>query len=731
MSDTKQAQPFSGGFGLSHKGSGPLAQLWPLRQNPPQWLSYAVATPSRGSLSLFGPWVFCAGVAAYFYPVDEPLYFLPVLAIIACLLLGIFAKTVLKLQSVWPIFVLALIGAFWTGWGSAQWRTHYRAAPKLTDYSKVYKGQGLVLAVDKERGKRARYLIEPSRLGRLDDAQMPKRIRVSSFIKDAEPGDRVGFTAALQAPSAAYFPGAYNFQRAAWFARIGGTGFSYGHIRPLASDAKGNTHFTLGLAKIRRAIALRIRNDLTGQKGAVAAALVTGDRSTITPQTAENLRIAGLAHMLAISGLHMGLVAGLVFGAGSMMLAAVPAIGRRYDARKPAALLGLMVASGYLLLSGSSAPTERAFVMTAVVLSAVLFDRRALSLRTISLAALIVAALSPESVISPGFQMSFAAALSLIAFYEWLGNRRHILPKATRLTPGMIGLRIGAILGALALTSLIAGLATGPFAAFYFHRTALYGLAANIAAMPVFTFIVMPSLLAGTLLDSVGAGAPFFALAGWGLDIILSIAGFVSQLNGAMARVPAGNVEALALIAVGIVLLCLMRQTRRLWGVMAIIAGLLVWSGYRQPDGVLTRTSGLLRNAINGKEIIIGYGDITRFDLQQFAQAAALDDESTLNIKKARKVIPCDVSGCVLTLPDGRRLAINRKLDHLSEDCQLADLVITTTRPARRNAANCPSAKLIETPKTQGGAALLYLNNPVTVKPLPIRNRLWSTKQSQ
>ena len=650
---------------------------------------------------------------------------MPVFVFLLCAIALIYLRRFTSSRFVWLGFVLALIAAFMAGWGAAQWRGHIRTAPVLNEQSTVYRGQGRVLTIDKERGHRARYLIAPQALGHLPTRQIPKYIRISSFRQDAEPGDQVQFTAALQAPAAASFPGGYNFARDAWFRQIGGTGFSYGHLHLMPASEPASTA-PLHLSKIRRAMALRIRESLGGQKGAVAAALVTGDRSAISEETAYDLREAGLAHMLAISGLHMGLVAGLVFGGGAMALAAIPAIGRRYDARKPAALLGLAVAIVYLLLSGASAPTQRAFVMTAVVLAAVLFDRRALSLRTISLAALIVVALSPENVISPGFQMSFAAALALIAFYEWVGARGRVLPKGTGFTPWQLALHLLGLLAALALTSLIAGLATGPFAAFYFHRTAVYGLIANIAAMPIFTFIVMPSLLAGALLNPIGAGAPFFVLAGWGLDVIMGIAHAVAHYPGALARINAAPALVLGLIAIGLLLVCLMRERRRLWGLALILSGLGLWTQASVPDGVITSTGGALKVQIQGQESVIGFGDISQFELEQFATALAIAPERAMHLKKAKKQLPCDVSGCSAWLEDGRRIVFNRQLDHLGEDCRIADLVITALQPGARNQANCPDEKLIIASRRDGGSALIYLGKRPKLRPIQPRQRKWN-----
>ncbi len=689
------------------------------------------ALPARGSLLLWGPWFFCFGAAAYFYPAFEPPRMAPWFILILCIAALFYLRKSDGVLAAWLGFILGLVMALATGWGVAQWHSRAHAAPVLRGQSRVYKGQGVVLAVDKERARRARYLVAPERLGRLDGAQMPRRIRLSAYHGDAEPGQSVRFTAVLQAPSAAGFTGGFDFARAAWFANLGGTGYTYGHIHALADENGGTGNPGVRLAQLRRSLAQRIKTRMGGQKGAVAAALVTGDRSTISEQTAEDLRVAGLAHMLAISGLHMGLVAGLVFAASAMVLAAIPRFGSRFDSRKPAAILGLVVATFYLLLSGASAPTQRAFVMIAIAFVAVLFNRRALSLRTVSLAALVVALLAPQNVISPGFQMSFAAALALIAFYEWAGARGRIIPAIAANRPlAMLG-NAGTVLWALTLTSLVAGLATGPFAAFYFHRTAVYGLAANTMAMPVFTFVVMPSLLAGTLLDGLGAGTPFYALAGWGLDVIMAIAHGVAQAPGALIRIAAAPALVLAVMAAGLLLICLLQGKWRLVGLPLLVTGAGVWAVYPHPDGFLQNDGGALRIMVAGKAKVIGFGDMPRYQLEQFAAALGLSPADVIPPKKASFYVPCDSSGCTVHMADGRLAVLSKKNGALAEDCRLADLVLTMQKPAMRNRVNCAASQLVSPAKKVGRGALLYLNGRTIVHYPRPRSRPWDTARRQ
>lgn len=135
------------------------------------------------------------------------------------------------------------------------------------------------------------------------------------------------------------------------------------------------------------------------------------------------MRDSGLAHVLAISGLHMAIMAGIVFWLARALLALIPGLALRYPIKKWAAGIAIGAASFYLALSGASVPTVRSWIMMSIVLIAVTVDRPAITMRNVALAALIILLVAPESLFDPSFQMSFAAVIALVAVYEWLSAR--------------------------------------------------------------------------------------------------------------------------------------------------------------------------------------------------------------------------------------------------------------------------------------------------------------------
>ena len=428
-----------------------------------------------------------------------------------------------------------------------------------------------------------RYLLDRVRIERLAPEATPARVRLSvrSTGPDglASPGSWLTALASLRPPPAPAEPGAWDFARQAWFQRIGAVGFVYGAPQPLAApDGEGGGMLPL-LSRVRHWVSARILAHTTASAGPFAAALLTGDRSAIEKTALQAMRDSGLAHLLAISGLHVGLVAGFIFFAARGAFALIEPMALRMPIKKWAAGCALAGGAAYLLLSGMSVPTQRAFVMVSVVLLAIMLDRASISMRLIALAALLVLAIAPESMLGPSFQMSFAAATALIATYE--AARRPFSRLAAR---GGLALRPLVYAAGVALTSLVAGIATGPFAVYHFNRIADYGLLANLGAVPITGFWIMPWGLVALVLMPLGLEGLALAPMGWGIDAVVWIARRVAEQPGAVTLVPAMPAAALLAIVVGGLWLCLWRSRWRFLGIAVIGAGMMIAGLERRPD---------------------------------------------------------------------------------------------------------------------------------------------------
>ncbi len=357
-------------------------------------------------------------------------------------------------------------------------------------------------------------------------SEPPRFVRISTTLAGAQPPGRpVRCRAILRPPEPPLAPGGYDSAYQAFFQKVGGVGFSLGPCRAAAFWPPPDLRDAalIRAAAVRRVVTEIVAEASPGAGGALAAALITGDRSLIDAETNAAFRDSGLGHMLSVSGLHMGVVAGMIYAALHVGLAFFPGAALALPIRKIAAGSALVGAALYLALSGASVPAQRAFVMTAVVLGAVLADRPALTMRGLAVAAILVTLLSPDAVLSPGFQMSFAASAALVAAFERYDAR----PEApAAIDPGMLigGLQKAWRWTAGALTaSVVAGLATDPFALHHFQRMAVYALPANLAATPIVSLIVAPAAGAAAVLAPFGlAEAPLRAMA-WGLELLTAI----------------------------------------------------------------------------------------------------------------------------------------------------------------------------------------------------------------
>ncbi|CTQ32976.1 ComEC/Rec2 family competence protein [Jannaschia rubra] len=519
------------------------------------------------------PWIavaFGTGVGLYFALPAEPGSAAAVVAALACLLLFAVAWGLRGSVGFVPLMVAVSV----TGMLAAQMRTNLVAGPVLgfRYYGAV---EGRVVDIDRSASGAPRLTLDRVRLDGLGPDETPRRVRVSLHDEAGavpRPGLRVMTTAHLTAPPGPTEPGGFDFQRHAWFLKLGGIGYS--RVPLLLAEPPSNG-ISLAVARLRAAIGNGLRERLPGQVGQVAAAITTGDRAGLSDQVTEDLRASNLAHLLAISGLHMGLLVGFVFWAVRGGLALIPSLALYHPTRAWAAAAALPFALAYLFLSGGGVATQRAFVMAVVMLGAVLLGRRALSLRSVAIAALLVLLWRPESLTGPGFQMSFAATAALVIAFGALAR--------TDRPAWMRGWR-GAVISLL-LSSVVAGLATGPIAALHFNRVGQYGVLANMLAVPMMGFAVMPLLFIGLMLWPFGLEDLPFRVAGWGIEWILAVAHRVAELPGSTGHLPAPTWQVLPLLGLGLAIFGAARgNLSRGTGVVLVAVAGLIWMQGSRPD---------------------------------------------------------------------------------------------------------------------------------------------------
>ncbi|WP_339757437.1 ComEC/Rec2 family competence protein [uncultured Hoeflea sp.] len=446
---------------------------------------------------------------------------------------------------------------------------------------------GTVEAREFDAAGRVRYLIRLQTTAGPQIRRPPLRIRLTARTKH-EPvavGAIISGRARLSAPSGPVLPGGYDFGFRAFIDGIGAHGYFYRAPQQQPASLVQDTAatgvvqpFRDRLRRMREHIAQRIRTVLPGDPGGIAAALAVSDRRGISQPTVEALRATGLAHILAISGLHMALAAGTLYVGIRKSLAVYPGLVEALPVKKFAAVGAIMTATAYLLISGGSVSTQRAWIMLTVMLVAVLADRPALTMRNVALAAIVIILVSPSAVVGPGFQMSFAATAALISAYALISHRSRGNAQIqgagkhrSRFVGGLVFLAKGLI--GLAITSLVAGLATGLFSAHHFHRVATGGLLANLLAMPLVTLVVMPAGLVAMLLMPFGLDAWPLLIMGQGLEAVVAVANDVQALGGdvSVGQIP---LQSTLIAGTGFVILILLRSWLRLAGLALIGAGL-------------------------------------------------------------------------------------------------------------------------------------------------------------
>ncbi|MBI2717119.1 MAG: ComEC family competence protein [Rhizobiales bacterium] len=660
---------------------------------------WAVAEVAPGRLVPWLPVAFGFGIVGYFTADREPAAWAAAGLALAGIVVAFMAR-----RRVFG-FALALgCAAIAAGFAVATLKTVRIAHPVLQQPVSSVQVAGFV-EIREERARSDRVVIRVHRFETARRvAEAPDRIRVAVRKGTAPPvGSFVELKAHLSPPLAPLRPGGYDFARDMYFQRIGASGYALGAIKTVAPPVAPGLwlRYASFIDGLREAIDKRIRAVVPGDQGSIASALITGKRDAISTPVNDAMYISSLAHVLSISGYHMAVVAGIVFFFIRAVLALIPSLATRRPIKKWAAGGALIAAAFYLLLSGAEVATQRSFIMIAIVLIGVMVDRPAITFRTLTVAAIGVLLLAPESVVHPSFQMSFAATLALIAAYQYGLPWR---ADADSSLGARVALWGGREIAGLILASLVAGLATTPYAAFHFHRLAPYGVIANLLAMPVVSAWVMPMGILGVLAMPFGFDALFWKLMGDGIDWMIFVALWVTSLPGAVGRIQAFGTGPLLLCTAGLLLLCLLRSPLRWSGAVLAVAASL-WAVLTPRPDVLVAGDGQVA-ALRGPagQLSVLHAGRDTFAVKEWLAA----DGDARGVKDAglRDGVRCDAVGCTAKLADGRLVAFALSAEAFVEDCARAAVVVS----AREAPGDC-AALLIDRKawRANGAMALRWI----------------------
>jgi competence protein ComEC len=658
---------------------------------------------------------FGAGIAAYFALPMEPGWVIGIEALACSLILAILLR---GRDALWCAAMIACAAA--AGFSVAQLRTGLVSTHMLPAPIQRALFVGIVEQIELlPAGQRV--TLRDVDIKDLPRGDTPSRIRIKTVVSQPELriGQKVGGVASLAAPAGPAAPGAFDFRRQAFFNELGATGFGYGRLKVLKQPEEAGFAGYLATASdaisaTRAAIAQRIRAQLPEATGAIAIALTVGDQTALRSADLNAMRDSGLAHLLSISGLHIGLAAGLFFFGLRFGLAFVPAIALRYPVKKWAAVLAIVAALLYAGLAGWTTPTQRSVIMAGIAFLAIILDRSPISLQLVAWAAFLVLLFQPESLLGASFQMSFAAVFALVVAFErlgpWFAARRQRWGEGAswdaKLFNALSWLFVW--LAATVATSFVAGLATLPIALFHFDRVSVYGIVANAIAVPLTGFWIMPCAALALILMPFGLEGWALSAMGWGCDALIVVAHWVADWPGAIVVLPAPAGYALPLMAIGLLWLGLARGRWR-WGGLAPLAFAIAtaWIVARpdlliSPSGKLVafRTpSGGLMLSSNRAERLVRETWLRRNGQSRFDDIADLGGEETW--------LHCTAEHCDYGNPVTVRVLLGDVAPR-PEDC-LGDALLIAARSLGQ--IDCPGTVLTQRDLLARGAHAIYVES--------------------
>jgi len=534
------------------------------------------------------------------------------------------------------------------------------------------------------------------------------RLRSYHFKGDGwSSGDTVRVRVKLMAPSAPVMPGGFDYRFHAYFKGISASGYTLGDAKMVHHDASG----WLSMQKIRDMIASRAYTSMNGRDelAGIAVALLTGERAGIRGEDNKAIRVSGLAHLIAISGLHIGLIAGLVFFFVRLVLAAIPWLALRYPIKKWAAICAIIIAFLYTVLAGLDVPVLRSFIMSAMVFLAIICDRTALNLRFFSFAAFFIMLVTPEAVLSASFQLSFSAVMALILYYQQHGRMLFTNGKGggndallwNRFVRRPILYGVG-----IMMTTIVSTLATAPFSILHFNTFSLYGVISNVVAIPVTGIIVMPAGLLSVLTIPFGVDDWFWPVMGWGVEIINKVAYRVATLPNAHIYVSKFSTISVFLICAGFVWFMLWNGVFRYAGLVVLCIGFMITLTQDHKQILISKDMrGILvvnmsvDNSVETKGFpyyLIGHINsyTQRNWLPFFGFSPDVDIPNVRNGDNINSSIGfCDSFMCSMVL-DTVRIGVIFNPLILYEACQGYDIIIAYIPVSKKY--QCPKAKVID-----------------------------------
>jgi competence protein ComEC len=635
---------------------------------------------------LWVPVCFAAGIALYVgLPSEPPRFLLPLLLSLSLVLAYVLRRRALPAAL---LLVLVFAGATLT-----QYRSHAHMPTMLHEALTPRLVTGTVRDIERTQTG-VRLLLNRVVVDDLASEKTPEQVRLSiKFRKGAtfelpRIGDAVALRAGLMPPMGPALPGGFDFARFFYFKDIGAVGYGLPPWEVIARDERPGIaeQFWSWRARLTDRIVLA----LGSETGGIAAGLITGDGRAISEADFEALRASNLYHIIAISGEHMVIISGVIFVALRLLMLWLPrGFGQRPASKSLAALITLLLVTLYLFVTGLPTSAVRAYVMIALVLLAVILRRYVDPMRSLALAATLMLAYDPAALLDPGFQLSFAATLAIIALVE---SRLLTLP------PGIERGRWRMAwhhLVTLLLVAVVAEAATAPLAIAMFNNFSVYGVLANSLATPLVSLFLMPVVALFFILLPFGLEGVALSLLHYGISALLALAYWIASLPYAQVFVPTLSDAGLALFALGLLWICLWQGRVRRYGIAIVLVGISTIALYQPPD--LLVSGNLKQIAFRGDAgMVLARGRSDAMVPEMWAHGLGYKELPRAEVPAWR----CDRHGCIARV-DAHRVALPIDLVALMEDCQRAKLILSTRTPVV-----CDSAAQIYAGRALEGAAI-------------------------
>lgn len=670
------------------------------------------------------------GIAWYFALHNEPERWVPFNAFIYCVILAWLCRNRLPVMG----FIWMGGGVVALGFMLAMWQTQQSDSPVL-ERSGLYEIEGHIITVDSNSQGVKRFLIALNKMDSQTEQAIPKHIRVMIRTKDngAAVGDRVRLLVKLSPPPRPVMPEAYNFARKSYFQQLGAVGFAVSEVTIIEPDNRNQWHDFIN--RLRDTIAMENERILSNPTGAVASALMVGKRYAIDDQVMQHIRDAGIAHILAISGLHMVIVMGFCFVASRKFLAISTRVAVYYPTKKIAAMIAIMMGGIYLLLSGIPVSASRAFIMSSLYFLAILLDREPRPMHSVAWAALVILAMKPSDLLSPGFQMSFAAVVALIASYSFIDQ--HL--RKFREQDTVLLTRLISYVGNMMLSSLIAGVATMPFSIYHFNHYSAYGVLTNLLAIPLTTLWIMPLAMISLLLSPVKLAFLTLIPMGWGIDLLVMLSKNIASLPYADRAFPSFSGWLLGVITVSVLWLSLWHTRLRLFSLPCILASvtwLMLKHDQQRPHIIISGEDKGSFAIINdqGEMMLSSLKRQDNYEKNTWKRRLGLVEGEDIELATHHPNYSCDRLACHYRVGE-KHIAFIYDAAALIEDCEHADLLINFTyqNAYRLSPNHCSRPRIINRYHLwkNGGYTIRFHGEEMIIKHASYQaaNRPWSTSK--